>query len=221
LYVSVMARPDVAYHLSVLCKYMSNPSTACYDAAINVLLYLYTSRQRRLTYTGAPAVPAPLHVSGHSISQNMGFHAYSDASWGVPNPSFGFVIFMCGAPVSWASKTCKSADSSCEAEYTAASKCCRDIHFLRLVVEDLGYLLSGQLIIGVDNTAAIQVATNEGVTGRNRHFERECHYIRLQVSRLRVALVYVPTAFQTADCFTKAMDKTNLLRHLHTIFTEP
>ena len=40
LYLSCMTRPDIAYHMSVLCSYMHDPSIDCYNAAIDLLLYV-------------------------------------------------------------------------------------------------------------------------------------------------------------------------------------
>ena len=40
LYIMVATRPDIAYALSVLCKYMSNPGQPHWQAAKRVLRYL-------------------------------------------------------------------------------------------------------------------------------------------------------------------------------------
>ena len=61
--------------------------------------------------------------------------------------------------------------------------------------------------MGVDNTAAIDTATDVGVTKRNKHFDRAIHYVREEVSHLRVSLTFLPTASQMADIFTKGLDR--------------
>ena len=73
--------------------------------------------------------------------------------------------------------------------------------------------MHGQLVLGVDNTAAIDVARNLGVTARNKHFNREIHYIREQVDLLKIALCYVQTSLQRADIFTKCLDSTTFNEH--------
>ena len=122
-------------------------------------------------------------------------------------------MFLADGPISFTSKRLKSADSSCEAEYSAASKAAQDVTFIRSVCEDLGFPLMGRLVVGVDNTAAIDVAENLGVTARNKHFDREIHYIREQTELQRISMLYVSTTVQTADIFTKCLDKTTFLRH--------
>ena len=42
LYLSTMTRPDIAYHMSVLCSFMHDPTPAAYYAAID-LLYVSAS----------------------------------------------------------------------------------------------------------------------------------------------------------------------------------
>jgi len=213
LYISTMSRPDVAYHLSVLCRFMSDPSPDCYTQAIGVLLFLHKTKSLHIEYKHDYTIQPALTPKHSSIRRNMGFHALSDSSWGVPNPSYGFVLTMAGGPISWVSKACKSALSSCEAEYTAASNATRDIEFVRNVLEDIGYPIYGRLVLGVDNTAAIDVANNPGVSARNKHFDRETHYIRTQVDEQKIDLVHLRTEYQTGDLFTKPLDKTTFIRH--------
>jgi hypothetical protein len=57
----------------------------------------------------------------------------------------------------------------------------------------MGFEVYGPIVMAVDNTAAIDIAQDVGVTKRNKHFERALHYIRREVSMLRAKLFYVPT----------------------------
>ena len=43
LYLSTMTRPDIAYHMSVLCSLMHDPTTTAYYAAVDLLLYISNS----------------------------------------------------------------------------------------------------------------------------------------------------------------------------------
>ena len=192
---------------------MSNPNEACWDSAMHLLLYLNTTCKLHIKYTPNYRIPDCLFNKTSEIKNNMGFHSFSDASWNVPSPSFGYVIFLAGGPISFASKTCKSADSSCEAEYTAGAALCRDITFIRGLCDDLEYTLHGRLAMAVDNTACIDVANNMGVTARNKHYEREIHYYRQEVHLRRVTSQWISTTKQTADIFTKNLDTTTFLRH--------
>ena len=213
LYLSTMTRPDIAYHLSILCSFMHYPSPACYHAAIDLLLYIVTTRDRSLNFSGSAKVPAGVDSRMHRhVSANGGLIAYSDSSWRRPDKlgfnSFGYVVYLFGAPVSFASKRLKVvALSSAEAEYAAASYTCREIEFVRHILGNLGFFISGPTVLAVDNQAAIKIAENVGVTGRTKHFADAIHYFRHVVEHRVVVPTFVRTDVQRADGFTKALGK--------------
>ena len=124
LYISVMSRPEIAYHTSILAKFLHDPSPECCDAAVQLMQYLHSTRDKRMGFTGKVDIPAGLEMYKPDIVRNHGFVAYSDSSWGnkYPYPMFGYSVTLYGGIVSFASKQLKTvAFSSCEAEYAAAS----------------------------------------------------------------------------------------------------
>jgi len=208
-----MTRPDICYHMSILCSFMHDPSPACYYAAIDLLLYIVHTSDTHITFTGSTSVPRGVDASCHAgVAAGGGLLAYSDSSWRRPNRlgfnSFGYVIYLFGAPVSYASKRLKViAHSSAEAEYAAASCACREIVFVRNVLADLGFQVSGPTVLAVDNQAAIKIAENHGVTSRTKHFGDAMHYLRHLVDHRVVRLTFVRTDAQHADGFTKILGK--------------
>ena len=158
-------------------------------------------------------MPGGVDSSMHSrVSANGGLIAYSDSSWRRPDKlgynSFGYVVYLFGAPVSFASKRLKViALSSAEAEYAAAAYACREVEFVRHILSDLGFSLSGPTVLAVDNQAAIKIAENMGVTGRTKHFNDAIHYFRHVVEHRVVVPTFVRTNNQHADGFTKALGK--------------
>jgi len=133
---------------------------------------------------------------------------------------FGFGIYLFGGLISFASKQLKTvAFSSCEAEYAAASYCCKEIEFLRNICADMGLEFNGRLVLAVDNTAAIDVAHDVGVSARTKHFDRAVHYLRDLTQLKRVLPAFVSFLLQRADGYTKPMDKSTFLKwttHTHT-----
>ena len=211
LYLSTMTRPDIAYHMSVLCKYMQDPSLECYSAAMSLLLYVGHTKRKGLHFDASTSAPPGLSSCKDRIESNHGFVAYSDASWRDPHKfgwnMYGYAVYLYGAPVSFAAKLLKVvALSTAEAEYAAASQTCREIQFVRNVCRDLGITLHGDLVLAVDNEAAIKIANNAGVTGRNKHFTDAIHYFREMVECKSIYPAHVSTHLQRADGFTKALD---------------
>lgn len=60
----------------------------------------------------------------------------------------------------------------------------------------------------IDSAAAIQIATNVGVTKRTLHFDRWQHYLRECVKKQILHLIHVTTKRQRADALTKVVDAT-------------
>ena len=211
LYLSTMTRPDIAYHMSVLCSFMHDPSVECYNSAIALLLYVGHTRHYHLKYSGSTLCPEGLKHA-NEIHDNCGFVAYSDSSWHKGDElgfnMYGYVVMLYGGCVAFAAKRLKViAHSSAEAEYAASSYTCKEVAFVRNVCNELELGLSGRVCLAVDNEAAIKIAHNKGVTGRTKHFMDAIHYVRYMVDHLIVMLRYVSTNYQLADGFTKPLPK--------------
>ena len=208
-----LTRPDVAYHMSVLCSFMHNPSPAAYYAAIDLLLYLLNTQDYQLRFLGSVKPPTGVDSKLHpSIGSSSGLIAYSDSSWRKPDKlgynMFGYVIYLFGSPISFVAKNLKIvALSSAEAEYAAASYCCKEVQFVRKLLGDLGFPPKGPVVVAVDNQAAIKIAENIGVTGRTKHFTDAIHYFRHLVDHRVVLPTFVRTNYQRADGFTKPLGK--------------
>ena len=211
LYIAVMSRPDIAFHASILAKFLSDPSLECCQAAEQLLEYLVSTRKKRMYFSGRIEVPEGLEKHRADIERNYGFVGYSDSSWGnkYPYPMFGYGIYLFGGLVSFASKQLKTvAFSSCEAEYAAGSYCCKEIEFVRNICADMGVLLHGRLVLALDNTACIDVAHDVGVSSRTKHFDRAIHYLRDLTQLRRILPTYINTHQQRADGYTKSLDKS-------------
>ena len=207
-----MTRPDISFVMSKLCQYMADPNMKCYEAALNVLLYLDKTKDLSIRYSNGSSVFDGLRDEQAAIDGNLGFVAYSDSSFGDAQPVYGYCCFMANGPIAFCSKKLKSAQSSCEAEYAAAFFAAKEIAFIRNVLDDLGFPCSGYTVLGCDNSAAIDVANDLGVSARIKHFERAIHLVRDMVTELKMKLVFVRTTNQLADIFTKPLGKTDFQR---------
>jgi transposase InsO family protein len=208
-----LTRPDIYYYCTILCSFMHDPSPNCYYAALDLLLYISHTRHYKLHFPGSVKPLGGVDPKMHdNIRLSNGLVAYSDASWRKPNSlgysMFGYVIYLFGAPITFAAKHLKIvAMSSAEAEYAAASYACKEVVFVRKILSDLGCNLKGPTVLCVDNQAAIKVAENVGVTARTKHFVDTLHYFRHLVEHRVVIPTFVRTQHQCADGFTKPLGK--------------
>jgi hypothetical protein len=220
LYLSTMSRLDLAYHMSVLCSFMQNPSVQCYEAAQSVLLYAGKTRELSIRYTRDYRIPDALSKYARSVGDKGGLHAFSDSTWTAPKSICGYVVTMGGGPIAYCSRKLNViADSTALAEYSCASACSKELTFVRLLLGELDFQVPGAIIMGVDNTAACTIAEKNGTTKLTKHFDFAVHRLRDDVEHLRVKPLHVDTYYQTADIFTKALDEKTFLRHRDCFYT--
>ena len=191
LYASTNTRPDIAYAVGMLCRVMSKPTPELHAAALRVLGYLVRTKHLGLRYQ-ASRRPA---------------HGMSDSDWAVKHSTSGWVFLYNSAAVSWGSKKQTSvALSSCEAEIMAASLSAQEAVHLRGFLQELGVADDAPLSVGVDNTAARDIAYNPEHHNKVKHIERRHFYVRECVEDHKITVPYVNTLDNLADFFTKPLD---------------
>ena len=197
----------------------SRMTLASDEAAQSVLLYVGSTRHLSIKYSRTFAVPECLHEHRDQIKRNHGFHSFSDASWTVPRSACGHVVFLGGGPVAWqARKLNIIADSVALAEYSAASGASKEVSFVRHILSELHMLVDGPVTLAVDNSAAVKISEQLGVSKLTKHFAFAAHRIRDEVEHLRLRCKHVSTDDQTADIFTKPLADAVFLRHREKYF---
>ena len=126
MYSMSCTRPDIAFTVSKLSRFTSNPRTDHWKAIVRVLRYLRYTRNYGLHYTIDPAI----------------LEGYSDASWisdtQYSKATSGYVFTLGGAAVSWkSSKQTVITRSTMEAEFVALDKCSEEAEWLRQFLEDI------------------------------------------------------------------------------------
>lgn len=113
------------------------------------------------------------------------------------------MIFYGEDPISWSSrKQSVIALSSTEAEYIAAAECCKELLYLKSLLEEI---LTEKVTIelNVDNQSAIALMKNGIVNKRSKHIDMKFKFVHELVKEGIVKLKYYPTDDQLADIFTK------------------
>ena len=126
MYIMSCTRPNIAYAVSKLSRYTSNPGEDHWKTLVRVLRYLKYTLNYGLHYTWYPAI----------------LEGYSDANWisetKDTKSTSGFVFTLGGAAVSWKSskQTC-IARSIMELEFIALDKAGEEAEWLRHFLEDM------------------------------------------------------------------------------------
>ncbi|GJR61143.1 retrovirus-related pol polyprotein from transposon TNT 1-94 [Tanacetum coccineum] len=194
----VCTRPDLAYAVSRLSRYTSNPSYAHWKAITRVLHYLRYSRDYGLHYDRHPAV----------------IEGYSDANWisdiKDSRSTSGYVFTLGGAAISWkSSKQTVIAKSTMESEFIALDKCGEEAEWLRQFVEDIPRWPKPVTAISIhcDSKSAMGRAKSTMYNGKSRHIRRRHNSIRQLLSTGVISIDYVASKDNIADPFTKGLSR--------------
>ncbi|KAJ0390320.1 hypothetical protein ATCC90586_011926 [Pythium insidiosum] len=201
LYVATCTRPDIAFAVSQLGRFASNPGISHWKAAIKVLRYLNTTSDHGLHYSGA--------------MRNNRLTAFSDADWGSNTDDrrsvSGVLLMLNGGPVVFKSKYQRTvALSTSEAEYMALSMCTQEVVWARALMEDLGVKQQEPTVVWEDNQGTIALASNPGYHARTKHVDIRHHFIREKINDGVIKVVYIKTEKQLADILTKGLGTKRL-----------
>jgi len=192
-------RPDTAFAVGYLSRYVDNFRQEHWSAAKRVLKYLSRTQDEYLTYkSGNPAIELKCYVDAD-------YAACKDTRKSVS----GFVITIGESVISWRSKKQPVvALSTSEAEYIALSEGIRESVWIKGMLQELKLMKADDAIeVFEDNNACISIAENDGVSERVKHIDVKFHYIRDMVKRSEVKLMRIGTKDQIADVMTKALGK--------------
>ncbi|GJV07647.1 hypothetical protein Tco_1345303 [Tanacetum coccineum] len=113
-----------------------------------------------------------------------------------------------GGDVDWKNTKQSIFDtSSIDAEYIAAFDASKEVVWIRKFISGLGVvpIIEEPINVYCDNTGAIAIAKDHGVTKGARHFRTKVHYLRETIVMGDVKIDKVDTYDNLADPFTKAL----------------
>lgn len=192
----VHTRPDIAYAVGLVSRYMERPTVMHWNAVKRILRYLKGTLDYGLVYTrnGSNSV-----LSGFSDSDLAG-QVDDRKSTG------GMAFYLNESLITWVSQKQRCvALSSCEAEFMAATAAACQGVWLRNLLGKLTDKDIGPVVLYVDNKSAIDLAKNPVFHGRSKHIDIRYHFIRECVERGEIEIKHIGTGDQRADILTKAM----------------
>ncbi|CAI7829862.1 unnamed protein product, partial [Closterium sp. NIES-54] len=197
MYLMTCTRPDLAYPLSILARYVSpgrhRPEHMA--AAKRVLRYLCSTSGMGLVLGGR----SPVVLTGHA-----------DASWvddlATQRSSQGYTFSLGSSSVSWRSTRSSSVlSSSCEAEIYAGAMAAQELRWFTYLLIDLGEPPRSPPVLYVDNKAMLALCREHRLEHRTKHIALRYFLARELQQRGQLRLAYVASQANTADIFTKAL----------------
>ena len=196
-HLAVYSRPDIAFAVSKLSQFNSDPTETHLKAARHVLRYLKGTADYSIIYGGG----------------GLEIHGYADADWGSDKDdrksTTGYVFTINNGPVSWTShKQSSTAVSTMGAEYMALSDAAREaIAHIHLYddLRDLYALKNSPPLLLSDSQSALALTGTVSNYPRSKHIDIRYHFIRDVIQKGLLTVDYIPTTEQPADILTKAL----------------
>ncbi|CAI7765274.1 unnamed protein product [Closterium sp. NIES-54] len=213
IYLMTCTRPDLAYPLSILARYVApgRHRPEHMDAAKRVLRYLCSTSGMGLALGGRARVV----LTGHA-----------DSSWvedlATLRLSQGYTFCLCSGSVSWQSTRSSSVlSSSCEAEIYAGAMAAQELRWLTYLLTNLGEAPRSPPILYIDNKAMLALCHKHRLEHRTKHIAL-CYFLARELhQRGQLRLAYVATRANTADIFTKALQPCDHQRYQLHLFLRP
>jgi hypothetical protein len=141
------------------------------------------------------------------VNPRYGLVVYADASFAVgqlKQSVSGYVVYLNGVPILWGSlKQTIVVDSSCSAEFVAASIACKQLLHAENMVGFFGFSCPRPYRFYTDSKACLHIATNQAKLGNVRHLQIRYHLVRCCVSLGDIDMHFCVTEEMVADLFTK------------------
>ncbi|CAI7884892.1 unnamed protein product, partial [Closterium sp. NIES-54] len=197
MYLMTCTRPDLAYPLSILARYVAlgRHRPEHMTAAKRVLRYLCSTSGMGLVLGGQ----SPVVLTGHA-----------NASWAddqaTQRSSQGYTFSLGSGFVSWrATRSSSVLGSSCEAEIYAGAMAAQELRWLTYLLTDLGEPPRSPPVVYVDNKAMLALCREQRLEHRAKHIALRYFLARELQQRGQLRLAYVASESKTADVFTKAL----------------
>ncbi|XP_043809735.1 secreted RxLR effector protein 161-like [Manihot esculenta] len=193
----VSTRPDLAYSVGIVSRFMESLTSKHLGAVKQILRYIkgilnygcrYVKEERK-----------ELRLIGYCDSDLAGDIDDRKSTSGV-------IYFLGSNPITWFSQKQKVvALSSCEAEYVAATAgACQGVWIERFLSELRGQQ-DKKTLLRIDNRSAIALTKNRVHHSRSKHIDVKYHFLRDCVQNGDIEVEYVKTEEQCADILTKPL----------------
>lgn len=194
MYAMVCSRPDLAYGISLISRFMGRPGEEHWRAAKWVLRYLTGTKNLGLVYCKSDGGGQP--AKGYVDSDFAG-------DLDKRRSLTGYVFTLFENAVSWkATLQHIVALSTTEAEYIAVTEAIKEALWIKGLVNELG-VDQKNIEVHCDNQSAIHLCKNPMYHERTKHIDIRLHFIRDVIEGGSVKVVKIHTSENPADMITK------------------
>ncbi|XP_074322920.1 secreted RxLR effector protein 161-like [Apium graveolens] len=199
----VHTRPDIAFSVGLVSRYMERPTTLHMNTVKRILRYIKGTVDYGLVYAKGTG---NYLLSGYSDSDLAGNIKDRKSTSGV-------VFYLNESLITWVSqKQCCVALSSCEAEFMAATVAASQGVWLSNLLSQITNQKHRPVVIYLDNKSAIDLTKNPLFHGRSKYIDIRYHFICDCVERGEIVIKHICSREQCADILTKPISTVKFER---------
>ncbi|GAA0158150.1 transmembrane signal receptor [Lithospermum erythrorhizon] len=195
MYAMLCTRPDIAYSVGLVSRFISRPSKEHWEAVKWILKYLRGTSNICICYGGQDA--------------NLRCYTDSDMAGDIDTKrsTSGYLFTFVGRAISWQSRLQRCvALSTTEVEYIAITECCKELLWIKRLFEEIG-IKQERFAILCDSQSAIHLSKNPSFHSRSKHIQVRYHWVRDVIEEKQVSIDKVHTKDNGADMLTKILPK--------------
>ena len=152
-------RPDLMFVVSLISRFMENPSELHFGTAKRIMRYVKGTLEFGIWY------------QREGKSELLGY-TDSDYAGDVDDSrsTSGYVFLMSGGAVAWSSRKQPIVTlSATEAEYAAAATCACQAIWMKRILKEIGHEQDEEMVLFCDNTSTIKLSKNAVMHGKSKH----------------------------------------------------
>ena len=200
-FIAIATRPDISFAISILSRYLDNPTRSDSVRATRVLKYLQGTKELGITFSGGNRKPK--------------LEAFSDSDYATDpstRRSISSQIFLYNnGPITWSANQQKVVTlSSTEAEFLAAGEATKTALWMRQLLKEVGKEIVPT--VQIDNISAIRLIKNPEFFKRVKHVDIKYKFICEKFERGEVQFEHVRSEDNLADICTKNLPKGVFLK---------
>ncbi|XP_057969365.1 secreted RxLR effector protein 161-like [Malania oleifera] len=188
-------RPDMIFVVSLITRYMENPTELHLQAAKRVLRYLKGTTGFGIFYKKGGDNELVAYTNSNYTGDSEDRKSAS-----------GYVFLQSSGAASWSSRKQPVVSlSTTKVEFIVAASCACQAVWLKRMLGKLGQNQGKSTIIRCDSSSAIKLLMNLVMHGRSKHIDVCFHFLRELTKVGIVELVHCGTQEQLADVMTKPL----------------
>lgn len=200
MFAMVGTRPDIAYAVSKLSRFMANPGQQHISAVKRVFRYIKATTTYGLEFDGNSSILEAWTDAEHARDTHDS------------QSTECYLFRLAGGVISWKSrKQSTVATSSCEAEYMALFSGSLEAVYLKGLLNEMGFKSSSVTILA-DNKSATDLVANPAHHERSKHFRIRFHKIRELQEEGTIKVRWTQRENNPADIGTKALPRPDFVK---------